>query len=250
MVDQSKNLNTAYKHPSPHDIDFQLPKKGTLNEKFHAWLQGRWAVDRDDVLDNTKYNKYSAYHLFGSNPLLQNQMVWKVLKMHFHRERQDRDDHASFHEVSTHENGVFLYKSTQADFFVKTRVTDFFIAGCAGGFLTGMSSFLFLPLVVSLMSMPRKLAQVRFYTFHAELLPHTEQVVFHKTTLFGDIERHYVDIHNLEKIEASEVPAPLMWDANVFDPNMVFRCAESKEIFVFDSAGIWNADTLEHPLLH
>jgi hypothetical protein len=119
--------------------------------------------------------------------------------------------------VKTHENGIFLYKSHQADWFVRTRITDYFILGCLGGFLSGSSSFLFLPLVVSLMSMPRKLAGVRYFTFHAELLPHTEQVVFHKTTLWGNLNRHYVDIKNLEKIDASRVPSTVMWDSNVFD---------------------------------
>lgn len=36
---------------------------------------------------------------------------------------------------------------------------------------------------------------------------------------------------------------------NMFDPNMVFRDMETKEIFVFDRNGIWNEDTLNHKLL-
>ena len=40
-----------------------------FNEKFHAWVAGKWAVDRDDVLDNTKPQKYSAYHMFATNPM-------------------------------------------------------------------------------------------------------------------------------------------------------------------------------------
>jgi hypothetical protein len=92
------------------------------------------------------------------------------------------------------------------------------------GLITGMSQFLVLPLFVSLLSMPRKMATLRFYTFHAELLPHTEQVVFHKASLFGEIDRIYVDIRNLEKIEADRVPSTLMWDSNTFDPNLIFRC--------------------------
>ena len=82
--------------------------------------------------------------------------------------------------------------------------------------------------------MPRKLAGVAFFTFHAELLPHTEQVVFHKVALNGDIRRIFVNIKNLEKIDASQVPSPLMWDQSVFDSQMVFRDSESLEIFVFD----------------
>ena len=175
--------------------------------------------------------------------------MWKFIKLHFGTSH-DVDDTTAFHKVPTHENGIMLYKSHQAGWFLKTRITDWFIAGCFGGFVTGMSSFLFLPLAVSLMSMPRKLAGVRYFTFHAELLPETEQVVFHKATLFGDIQQFYVNIRSLEKIDASRVPSALMWDSNVFDSQMVFRCAETQEMFVFDSNGIWNKEALEHPLLY
>lgn len=30
------------------------------------WIAARWDITRDDVLDNTKYNKWSAYHVLGS----------------------------------------------------------------------------------------------------------------------------------------------------------------------------------------
>ena len=55
--------------------------------------------------------------------------------------------------------------------------------------------------------MPRKLAVVHYFTFHAELLPHTEQVVFHKVSFWGNVKRTFVDIKNLEKIEADIVPS-------------------------------------------
>jgi hypothetical protein len=81
-------------------------------------------------------------------------------------------------------------------------------------------------------------------------LPHTEQVVFHKASYFGSVIRHTVDIRNLEKIEAETLPTSLMFDINTFDSQMIFRDQESKEVFVFDSNGIWNADALEHELLN
>ena len=81
-------------------------------------------------------------------------------------------------------------------------------------------------------------------------MPHTEQVVFHKAGLFMGLRRIYVDIKNLEKIEADVVPSKIMWGINIFDPNMVFRDMETKEVFVFDANGIWNEDTLKHKLLH
>lgn len=69
VKDVVNSKNTTFKQPSQHDIEYQLPKKGILNEKIHQWIAGRWAVDRDDILDNTKYNKYSAYHHLGTNLL-------------------------------------------------------------------------------------------------------------------------------------------------------------------------------------
>ena len=152
--------------------------------------------------------------------------------------------------VNTHENGVFLYKSNQAEHFMKTRITDYFVAGTFLGLVTGMSQFLVMPLFVSMLSMPRKMAYLRYFTFHAELLPHTEQVVFHKASFFGTVDRIYVDIRNLEKIDADRIPSPLLWDSNSFDPTMCFRCSESQEMFVFDSRGVWNKEALEHPLLY
>lgn len=50
-------------------MEAQLPKKGTFNERFHQWVAGKWAVDRDDILDNDKVNKYSAYYWFGNYSL-------------------------------------------------------------------------------------------------------------------------------------------------------------------------------------
>jgi hypothetical protein len=68
--------------------------------------------------------------------------------------------------------------------------------------------------------------------------------------LFGQIIKHYVDIKNLEKVEAEAIPNELMWTGNLFDQNMVFRDMSNDEIFVFDKQGQWNLDTLNHPLIN
>ena len=62
----SETRQTTLKMPSPGDLGYQAPKHGTLDEKLAQWIAGRWAVDRDDELDNTKVNKYSAYHVLGT----------------------------------------------------------------------------------------------------------------------------------------------------------------------------------------
>lgn len=84
---------------------------------------------------------------------------------------------------------------------------DFFLLGTAAGVMTGAYPLALVPLLVATLSLPRKLAIVNYFTFHAELLPHTEQVVFHKVGFFGSIRRIYVDIKNLEKIDAEIVPS-------------------------------------------
>ena len=88
------------------------------------------------------------------------------------------------------------------------------------------------------------------YTFHAELLPHTEQVVFHKSNNFGQIDRYYVDVHSLEKVDAEDLDAQMMFAINKFDDQLIFKDTRTQQLFVFDKDGIWNKDTLEHPLLY
>ncbi len=152
--------------------------------------------------------------------------------------------------VKTSENGQFLYKSVHVDGVMRSRVMDYFLVFGSLGWLSGLSNFLLVPVLISMLSLPRKMAVLHYYTFHAELLPHTEQVVFHKGDLFGNVRRIIVDIKNLEKIEADIVPSKLLWAVNMFDQDMVFRDMETKEVFVFDVNGIWNEDALKHKLLY
>lgn len=180
---------------------------------------------------------------------MQNNLVWKLARS-LSDKYSEFDQHYGFSGVKTHENGIFLYKSDQADYVLKSRVIDYLVFGSFFGMITGISHFLALPLFAASLSLPRKWSAMRYFTFHAELLPHTEQIVFHKSTLFGEIDRHFVDIRNLEKIDASEVPNTLLFSINTFDSQFVWRDAETNEVFVFDTDGIWNAEALEHPLLY
>jgi hypothetical protein len=68
--------------------------------------------------------------------------------------------------------------------------------------------------------------------------------------LFGQVERHFVDVKNLEKIPMEAIPNKLMWTGNMFDQQMIFRDMETQEIFIFDKQGIWNEEALKHPLLY
>lgn len=66
---RNDSRNQTVKEPAPGDREYHLPQKGILNEKIHMWLAGRLNVEKDDILNNTRANKYSAYYHFGSNPL-------------------------------------------------------------------------------------------------------------------------------------------------------------------------------------
>lgn len=144
---------------------------------FLNWVAGRWAVDRtSDKLVNDKHNKYSMYHWFGNSGLLQNGLLLKVIRYLFDRNEGVNnvvDPHASFHGIQTHENGVFLYQSKEAQQAVKAGYADYTILGSAALYLAGAKIF-FLPMLVATLYVPRRWTQLYYFTWHAELLPHSE----------------------------------------------------------------------------
>jgi len=87
--------------------------------------------------------------------------------------------------------------------------------------------FTLLPALISLAFIPKRWATQRYFTWHAELLPHTEQVVLHKSFLFGSVDKYIVDIKNLERVSADVIGNPMVFYNNMYDQNMVFRCAET-----------------------
>lgn len=159
------------------------------------------------------------------------------------------DNHANFSNIQTHENGIFLYQSFHADAAVKWGKLDYIPFYLAILWAFGKTNAM-LPFFVSLLFVPKRHAVMIHFTWHAELLPHTEQVVFHKAGAFGGIKRFYVDIKSLEKVTADAVINPLAWDNNLFDDEFVWHDRRSGEVFVFDKLGVWNKKALEHPLLY
>lgn len=182
-------------------------------------MAGRWSVDRDDILNNDKPNKYAAYYWFKNYDFLQNKMLLKVFQSVFdnHRNHQRSHQDGFAGGVRTSENGVFLYKSNQSDTLLRQRFMDYVLLFGAGAWITGISQMILVPVIVAALSLPRKMAVLNYFTFHAELLPHTEQVVFHKGDSFGNVRRIIVDIKNLEKIDADIVPSKMLWAVNMFD---------------------------------
>lgn len=102
-------------------------------------------------------------------------MLLKVVRTLFDDNRSiDKSSHDSFYGVKTSENGLFLYKSIHADYALKGRFVDYALLFTFTGFVTGYSQFLIMPFLYACLSLPRKYAMMNYFTFHAELLPHTE----------------------------------------------------------------------------
>lgn len=137
---------------------------------------------------------------------MQNRFLLKLVSALFdNSQSQVRESSETFHGVRASENGLFLYKSNQGDYLLKSRFVDYVLLFSLGGFLSGFNSALILPFLYGFLHLPRRYAVMAHFTYYAELLPHTEQVVFHKTSFLGKTRRVFVDIGNLEKIEADAV---------------------------------------------
>jgi len=195
---------------SDADIKYQIADKYNYNDKFLMWVQGKIPFDRmSDKLTNDKVQKLSAYNMFKTQGILQNGLVLKSMRFMFGNKQAPSsviDNHADFNGVQTHENSVFLYQSNQAKWAVRWGYADSALLLSWSTYLLLGYSQMLLPSLISLAFVPRRWVQQRYFTWHAELIPHTEQVVFHKTFLFGQVERHFVDVKNLEKIPMESIP--------------------------------------------
>lgn len=65
----SRSLNTTFVKPTQHDLDHQIPTKPNWLIRLNIWLYTRWNPDRDNVINNVKVNKLSAYYWFGNYSL-------------------------------------------------------------------------------------------------------------------------------------------------------------------------------------
>jgi hypothetical protein len=78
------------------------------------------------------------YLLFNNPYSLQNKTLLRVVRALFDQPRGlDKASSDSFYGVKTSENGLFLYKSDQAEFFVKGRFVDYVLLFSFTGFITG-----------------------------------------------------------------------------------------------------------------
>ena len=96
-------------------------------------------------------------------------------------------------------------------------MNDYMILASVMLWLTGANTLALIPVAAIALTYPRKITIFHYFTYYAELLPHTEQVAFHKVTFFGKQKRIIVDIKNLEKIDAAAVPSKHLFKITIFD---------------------------------
>ena len=70
---KSDSTNTSAKIPSDDDYEHQLTDKPLPNDRFLAWVNGKFPMDRlDNKLLNDKANKYSAYYQLEHRSIFHN----------------------------------------------------------------------------------------------------------------------------------------------------------------------------------
>ena len=67
---------------------------------------------------------------------MQNRVIWGTLGFVFGRQ-VDKDDHSGLNGVTTHENGLFLYKTKEVQWAGTERFADYVALGLMGGFFVG-----------------------------------------------------------------------------------------------------------------
>lgn len=110
---------------------------------------------------------------------------------------------------------------------------------------------LWIPAFFYLPEFPKFATITSYLTVRADLLPHSEQVVFTKTYYFSETRQIVVNIKDLQKIEADQVlGGNHLFQYNEIDRNFVWQDNQSKEIFIFFKDGQWSEEGLNHPLLN
>jgi hypothetical protein len=202
------------------------------------------------MLDNDEHSKRAFYHWAVASPVFHNAAFLSIMRKLFDSSKSLQGNHRA-PSVLLHENNKVLYSSPHtANYALQWHKFDYLYVLLFGGWITGIAPHFILPGVFLLVMLPHRMTVANYYTFHAELMPHTEQVVFLKGKHFGALKQVVVDIRNLEKIEMDAFPSAYLVNMRTLDTNMIFRDMETKEIFVFDSNGLWNEETLKHRLLY
>ena len=88
---------------------------------------------------------------------------------------------------------------------------------------------------------------------HAELSPSTEEILFQKVNILGQLTSQRVRIGELEHLTFrdlfDEQDIGERATRGLFNEEVVFRVRPTGELLFFDKQGIWNQETLNHQLL-
>ena len=153
--------------------------------------------------------------------------------------------------LRVHENGELLYQDNQRSKHLKSRSVDYYLSILIPGMFLGVIPMYCYPAMIGLTAF---FIKSKFNTdervFHAELLPHTEQIVFVKIGHFGTLKRSLVNVKDLQRVDLETLPKVVTFGFNRNDSRMVFQDMTSGEFFLFGREGTWNETTLAHKLLY
>lgn len=246
----SKSSGVKYQYPTEKEDLYEHYGKMPAKDAFvFGKIAAYFRLNRD-YLDNLRTNKYSAYYWIPRIGFLRNSLFLQTLGYLIDSPKVKSTN--SYDEpIKIHENSVFLYKSNRASSYLSFRLYDYVALTALVGFIINPYPMLWLPVITYLVEFPRNQQIMSLYTLRADLLPHTEEVVFTKSTFFGETVQSLVNIRDLQKVGPDAVQAgEFLFRHNTYDPNFVWRDNLTGEIFVFDSDGIWNKEGIDHPLLN
>lgn len=238
---EEEDLNEQFGKNRNNSIGNRLTKKILYYTNFHRNLD----------LDNLRPNKLSAYYWFPRLSFFRNNLFLKFTAHIFDRNRQ-RVSSVYDEPVKIHENSVFLYKSPETSHFMALRLFDYAaLSFLIYGTVITAYPLMWFPCLAYAAEFPKIATALKYYTVRADLLPHTEQVVFTKLGFFGSLKYHIVDIKDLVKVtpDALKGATRLLQSENV-DKNFIWKDNASQEVFVFDVNGIWSEEGINHPLIN
>ena len=94
---------------------------------------------------------------------------------------------------------------------------------------------------------------MRHLVLKMELLPHTEELVYQKVTIWGKISTRKAKISELELVSLEDV----FGEGNhsekavrgLINRDVIFRIKGTKELLLFDKQGFWHTEGINHQLL-
>jgi hypothetical protein len=246
----SKETGVEYQIPEEKgDFDTHFTDKWTPINRFFTKIAAKTRLHREDI-DNARPVKNSGYYWFPRVALFRNSAFLKLMGYMFDSNKI-RATNVYDEPVQIHENSVFLYKSPNSSSFLTFRMYDYFGLSCVLLGLFHPYPLLWLPAITYFAEFPKIYNTTKYYTIRADLLPHTEQVVFTKGLLFGSTTQHVVNIKDLQKVPASDLPGgDHLFSSNRYDPDFVWKDNLTSEFYVFASNGVWNEEGINHPLLN